>query len=277
MIIRALRDTVDGYTSDWRISRHPRIKLLSVLIITHMRGKVLLAIALLLTLFLGHISNHVRPDIIDVSWPNCHEKLADYQTGVVGITGGRNFHANPCLAQEANHFITLSAYINTGYPGKAYGRHFQHSPRDCSYNDTYCLAYNYGYNAALYAIHDANLNNVHTNTWWLDVETVNSWSNNFLANRYFINGAVAGIRSQIWHPTVGIYSAPLQWKQLMGAWHNHLPEWLATGSARQATAHEACHTPSFTGATIQLTQYSTTALDYDLTCQPNKDLLRLNW
>jgi len=33
MVIPAFSGTVDGYTSDWRISRHPRIKLLSTSIL----------------------------------------------------------------------------------------------------------------------------------------------------------------------------------------------------------------------------------------------------
>jgi len=35
MVIHCRRAMVDGYTSDWRISRHPRINLLSTHMITH--------------------------------------------------------------------------------------------------------------------------------------------------------------------------------------------------------------------------------------------------
>ena len=40
MVIPALSGKVDGCTSDWRISRHPRIKLLSEIIIAHMRERL---------------------------------------------------------------------------------------------------------------------------------------------------------------------------------------------------------------------------------------------
>lgn len=229
----------------------------------------MLVIALLMTILLGHAATHVRSNIVDISWPNCREKLADYRTGIIGVTGGRNFHPNPCLASESSHIQNYAVYINTGYPGKAYGRHFQYSPRHCAYNDTYCLAYNYGYNEALYAIHYANLNDVHTDTWWLDVETLNSWSDNFLANRFFINGAVAGIKQNIWSAKAGIYSAPLQWQQLMGPWKVKLPEWLATGGSSQAAATQACHNKAFTGGKIELTQY-TQDLDQNILCHQRK-------
>lgn len=226
---------------------------------------VLALIVLLLAVLVSRGSDKVNPTTVDVSWPNCKLRLADYQTGIIGITGGRDFHPNPCLGQQATHFLNYAVYINTGYPGKAYGRHFQNSPKRCGYNDTLCLAYNYGFNEAEYAIHYANLNNVHAATWWLDVENENSWSDNFLANRQFVNGAVAGIRQNLRTATVGVYSSPFQWKQLMGPWHNKLPVWQATGSTKLADAVQACHDVSFTGGRIVLAQY-TPYLDQDYHC-----------
>jgi hypothetical protein len=271
MVIHALSGTVDGYTSDWRISRHPRIKLLSELIIAYMRERVSFFLALLvlsLAVLFSHNSDRVNPTVVDVSWPNCKAKLVDYQSGIIGVTGGRNFHSNPCLTQESTHFLSYAVYINTGYPGTAYGRHFQNSPRRCNYNDTLCLAYNYGFNETEYAIHYANLNNVHTMTWWLDVETENSWSDNFLANRQFIDGAVDGLRQNIRNVTVGIYSSPLQWQQIVGPWHNKLSVWQATGSTSSEIAAQVCHDKSFTAGPIRLAQY-TVFLDQNIAC-PNQ-------
>jgi hypothetical protein len=226
---------------------------------------ILASSALLLLILTGHNSNKVSQTVVDVSWPNCKSRLADYQSGIIGITGGRNFHTNPCLAQEATHFLSYSAYINTGYPGKTYGRKYQNSPKRCGYNDTLCLAYNYGFNEAKYAIRYADFNNIHTTKWWLDVEAENSWSDNFLANRQFINGAVAGLKQNIRSATVGIYSSPLQWSQLMGPWHNNLPVWQATGSTSAKAAAQACQSRSFTGGAIKLTQY-TIRLDQNIIC-----------
>jgi len=231
-----------------------------------MRDWISLILAVLVLLLFSHGSNRINPAIVDVSWPNCKQKLADYQMGIIGVTGGRDFHSNPCLAQESTHFQRYAVYINTGYPGKSYGRHFQNTPRRCGYNDTLCLAYNYGFNEAEYAIHSADLNDIHATTWWLDVENENSWSDNFLANRQFINGTVVGIKQNIRTATVGVYSSPYQWNQLMGPWHNKLPVWQATGGTRQSDAVQSCHAHSFTGGPVRLAQY-TPSLDQNVACQ----------
>ncbi|HEY5152338.1 MAG TPA: hypothetical protein VII55_00005, partial [Candidatus Saccharimonadales bacterium] len=149
--------------------------------------------------------------------------------------------------------------------GKARARKFMNAPRRCGFSDTVCLAYNYGFNAALYSIKYANLNNIHPNMWWLDVETENSWSDNFLANRQFLLGAEAAIKKQFWSPSVGIYSAPLQWDQIVGPWQTKLPVWLATGATAKADAAKACREPAFTGGSIWLTQY-TPKFDQNFQC-----------
>ncbi len=269
MVILAQRDKVDGYTSDWRISRHPRIKLLSKPIIAYMRCRFNLILALiifLLTLLISRNSDKVKPATVDVSWPNCRTaQTATYASGIIGVTGGLDFHTNPCLAKEASWLLHYNVYINTGYPGNTRASRFINSPDRCNYNDSQCLAYNYGFNAAEYAINYADLNNVHSSFWWLDVETENSWTNNFLVNRQFINGVIAGIKQKLWLTNVGIYSAPNQWQELMGSWRNQLPEWLATGTTSHRSATLACHTKSFTAGPVLLTQF-TTSLDQDLTC-----------
>jgi hypothetical protein len=204
--------------------------------------------------------------IVDVSWPNCGKTPGDvFATGILGVNGGLDFHPNPCLGTESTWFSQYAVYMNTGYPGKARARKFMNMPRHCGFSDSVCLAYNYGFNAALYSIKYANLQNVHPNMWWLDVETENSWSDNFLANRQFLKGAEAAIKKQFWSPAVGIYSAPLQWDQIVGPWHDKLPVWLATGGTSKATAANACHEPAFTGGNIWLTQY-TIKFDQNFAC-----------
>ena len=98
----------------------------------------------------------------DVSWPNCNAKPpVNAAFGIVGVTGGLNFSQNPCLAKQAQWFSNLSLYTNTGYPGSYRGLDYQNYPNVCSASDLNCLAYNYGYNAGLYAINLAN----HANTF----------------------------------------------------------------------------------------------------------------
>jgi len=207
-----------------------------------------------------------RNKIVDVSWPNCGAKTSDtFAVGVVGVTGGLDFRPNPCAGEEAGWFSHYAIYMNTGYPGGQRGQKFKSSPRRCDVKDSSCLAYNYGYHAALYAVRQADLQNVHANSWWLDVETENSWSDNFLVNRQFIKGAVAAIRHKVRFAQVGIYSSRTQWNEIMGPWQNKLPVWWATGGTKKATAAKYCHEDSFTGGKVWLSQY-TVKVDQDFPC-----------
>ncbi|HUY85091.1 MAG TPA: hypothetical protein VMU97_01095 [Candidatus Dormibacteraeota bacterium] len=204
--------------------------------------------------------------IVDASWPNCGVKTADvFATGVVGVTGGLDFHPNPCVGEEAGWFSHYAVYMNTGYPGRARGQKFKSAPRRCGAKDDLCLAYNYGYNAALYAINYAGSQNAHANLWWLDVETENNWTDNFLVNRQFLRGAETAIKQKVWFATVGIYSSPNQWNEIVGPWQNKLPAWVATGATDKNTAVQVCRARAFTGGKAWLSQY-TIKFDEDLPC-----------
>src|ERR1035437_10076663 len=98
--------------------------------------------------------------VTDLSWPNCDNTSVAYD-GILGVNGGLDFHPNHCLYNESKLFNTYALYINTGYPGSEYGKKFSDFPRKCSTADKICLAYNYGYNAALYSINYADMQSVH--------------------------------------------------------------------------------------------------------------------
>lgn len=227
-----------------------------------MKRRVLLVAAALVVLLVIAIvgrpsGTSYRHSIVDASWPNCKTAPGDaFAVGIVGVTGGLDFHANPCAGEEAGWFGHYAVYMNTGYPGRERGQRFKAWPRHCGSKDNRCLGYNYGYNAALYAIRQADLQNVHGDLWWLDVETENSWTDNYLVNRQFINGAIAAIHHKIWFSQVGIYSAPLQWQEIMGPWHNRLPAWIATGATKESAARKACRGKAFTGGKTWLSQYT---------------------
>ena len=138
----------------------------------------------------------------------------------------------------------------------------------CSQTDTLCLAYNYGFNAARYAVAYANIQSVHTNMWWLDVETVNSWTINVLQNRASLLGMVAAIKQYAFMPTVGFYSYPGQWNTITGNWKNGLPTWVATGTSSYKAAVSFCKNENFTGGSTWLSQY-TLKLDYNYVCNSN--------
>jgi hypothetical protein len=127
------------------------------------------------------------------------------------------------------------------------------------------LAYNYGYNATLYAVKYADSQLVASTSWWLDVETENSWTTSQVDNKSSLEGAVDALRQHTFLPTVGIYSTPYQWAVITGNWQNHLPSWVGTGSSNLIAAKAACRVQSFTGGGMWLAQY-TPSLDIDYPC-----------
>jgi hypothetical protein len=207
--------------------------------------------------------------IPDVSWPNCKENLSnDQATGIVGVGGGLDFHANACLYQESRLFSTYALYLNTGYPGTSYGLKYQNTPINCVNEDNLCLAYNYGYNAARYFIRYASANSVHSYRWWLDVETDNSWTNNIFQNRANLIGMYDAIKQFVPLSRVGFYSYPGQWNEITGNWRTGTDVWSATGTSSLQTAMSGCQHSSFTLGPTLLTQY-TTQLDHNYICNPS--------
>lgn len=205
---------------------------------------------------------------IDVSWPksNCRAAVPKQVAfAVIGVTGGKNFTRNDCLFSEAASLPHMVLYMNTGYPGTAYVRKFVSTPLYCMRSDGLCLAYNYGFHAAEYALFYADSQNVHSTIWWLDVETENSWSDNVGWNQASIQGAIDAIVQYTLLPTVGIYSTPTQWQLITGGWKIKLPNWVGTGSHQRSDAIAACHGYNFTGGGTVLAQYIL-KLDHDYVC-----------
>lgn len=203
---------------------------------------------------------------VDVSWPNCKHNFGNYDQGIIGVTGGLDFHANKCLSRETGNFIGYQLYENTGYPGPAIHKRLQVQPIKCPPKNLNCMAYDYGYNASLYAIRQADLNDAHSNVWWLDVETENSWSQYPSVNIDNLMGAEQAIKDNVFLGKVGFYSYPGQWKIITGGWKNHRPAWVATGSSNVGKAFEACTKPTFTGGQAVLSQF-TYGLDINVSCR----------
>jgi len=201
----------------------------------------------------------------DVSWPNCNAKAPRSPSfGIVGVTGGLGFSQNSCLAKQAGWFNNLSLYVNTGYPGQSYGLKYQNFPNLCSASDLSCLAYNYGYNAAQYAHNYAKSQFVSSSTWWLDVETMNSWTSDYSQNRSSLQGMtdflkIAGVN------TVGIYSTTAQWQTITNGWQNGFPNWGATTWQTAKQASKYCTGHNFTGGDTWLIQFRG-SLDQDYAC-----------
>ena len=214
----------------------------------------------------------------DVSYPQCGRALpANAAFGIVGVSDGLAYGRNPCLAIQ--YAWALGApkappafYMNTGNPGAAATRvpwYSQAGPEQCSTANEAGCAYNYGYHAARYALEYATEQTsfaaARSGSWWLDVETANSWSADYALNNRDIQGSIdflasAGISS------VGIYSTGYQWGQITGGAQlgPTLANWVA-GASNAKRAATMCAS-SFSGGNVRLVQYPSAGFDANFAC-----------
>lgn len=239
----------------------------------------LLSLGVFALTLLGLLSSTTIPasaqTINDLSWPNCNEKLTDLSfSGIIGVNNGLDLSKNPCLSSQSLLFHnSYSLYLNTGYPGLPYVQKYTSYPKKCSLQDSLCLAYDWGYNDALYSINYASSQDVHSFVWWLDVESDNSWSNNYRVNRQTLIGMINALTKNTFIPTIGFYAYPGQWQILTNSWKNNYPAWVATGSSSKLLAINYCLL-SFDGGNVWLSQF-TTKLDDNYVCS-NKESVTLN-
>lgn len=234
---------------------------------------------------------------LDVSWPQCDRELpADFAFAIVGVNGGRVYSANPCLAaagdgpgllEWAGREVEL--YANTGNPGPRLSQFWpagQRDPRACrgdgpsSAADTVDCAYLYGWNAAAdsyrtaldafievgWAEPDAEELPWAT-TWWLDVETANSWRLDRRLNVATLEGARDFLVSMD-VAEVGFYSTPRMWERLVGstdAFADH-PAWHAGASDEQDARRRCADERAFTGGELRMVQWVEDRLDHNLRC-----------
>ena len=203
---------------------------------------------------------------VDLSWPNCRTSVSKVTFGIVGVSDGTSYSDNPCVASEASHFSNLSFYVNTGWYSASSNIN-PSSPKLCVAGDENCLAYNYGYDAGLYALNYANSQNIHSATWWLDVETSNTWANDTTQNRNSLQGEYDALAAN-GVSTVGVYSTTAQWDAITGSWLNNWPSWGATTWTTAKQAKTYCTGHQFTGGPSYLMQYTPrrSSLDQDVAC-----------
>lgn len=212
----------------------------------------------------------------DVSYPQCGATLPRGGAfGIVGVTNGLPWSANPCLATEYQWARGASSgasfYMNTANPGPISKYWNRPGPRTCadatSYSDVGC-AYNYGWNAANDAWTVANGATSGAATgryWWLDVETVNSWNGTTAANGEAILGYLEALRS-LGAGGVGIYSTRYQWTTITGGRQfSSTPNWVA-GALNARDAAQRCSS-SFAGGPVWLVQYISRGVDSDFVCR----------
>jgi hypothetical protein len=226
----------------------------------------------------------------DISWPQCNKTLPTGQSfGIVGVNNGLANNTNPCFAQQLNWANQskggtgqplAALYVNTANPGlqgswwpasNTYNGVIVTNPYGTCIgaNDAPC-AYIYGYAKAYDDATIRGVSNPPSYTWWLDVETINTWQTNKAANAADLEGMTAyftGIGAK-----VGLYSTNYQWGQIAGSISstsnlNNLQSWMA-GASSQTNAKSMCVSakPLTPGSRVTMTQFVQKNLDYDYSC-----------
>lgn len=206
----------------------------------------------------------------DVSYPQCGgTPPAPYAFGIVGVTGGRAFSQNGCLASEyvwaaAASSTAPSLYMNLNYPIGTTASQGMSGPKGpCARGDKSCQAYNYGWNAAQDAYAYAMASNAASDYWWLDIETSNSWSAKTSLNQQVIQGAIDALMGHA--VTVGIYSTKRMWNTIAGSYAPGLDNWVAGATA--STAASFCLSAyAFGGGRVSLVQFASEGYDADYGC-----------
>lgn len=230
----------------------------------------------------------------DVSHPQCPvfpgQALIGLPTAtpfaIVGVNDGVATGTNACLEDELGWAATATAggsgsriavYANTADPGTASARW----PRTATLGavDPYgactagsageACAFEYGWALAAADLGRASL--PAGTTWWLDVESANTWDGTPAANRAVLEGMTTALKASGARP--GLYANRSDWAAIVGRVPvasplHDLPTWLAGATTRSGAAENCTHTTLTGGGRIELTQYVPPigTLDADLTC-----------
>ena len=212
----------------------------------------------------------------DISYPQCGGPYPTDAFGIVGVNGGYPFvHYNPCLADEYSHTTNAALYINTGYDPIYTQVDGRHSTVECVTQSATVegtspqkAAWAVGCSEASRSIAYATSQGVTSpSSWWLDVETSNSWSSTDLSlNQYAIQGIVDTLLRQS-PAAVGVYSTAYQWRTIVGELPvlGVLADWVATGSTSPRRAHAYCGI-GFSGRPVWFVQYLHAGFDTIYTC-----------
>lgn len=231
----------------------------------------------------------------DISWPNCPKGMgvagrrtlglplptAASQFVVVGLTNGRAFTRNPCIAWHmevvAQRRLPVAGYTMLSYPTSAeLARHGRRGPYPTGTLSGRLS--NYGYAQSAFALDAAQSAGIAAPVVWIDVEPRRErpWSRRTARNRALISGALQAVADR--GLTAGIYSYAYGWKQITGSWTLEAPVWMPSGShartwaRRRSDAVSACSRSSFSGGAVVMTQWVWRNRDYDVTCPAMTDV-----
>jgi hypothetical protein len=240
----------------------------------------------------------------DISYPQCFRVLPTKQAfGIVGVNGGLANTTNSCLVKQlqwANNSTgqtsqpKVQLYVNTANPGgldtpswpkdnlDAYTNTPANPYGNCDGSNSLACSWKYGWDRALEdvglrfvpAAYQAGISsNAASYTWWLDVETINTWQaggeDSTQKNAAALEGMAAYFQSL--GAKVGLYSTTAQWGQIAGSVTQGsnltgLPNW-RPGARSLNSARSNCGLPPLTaGGKVVITQYLMSNLDYNYSC-----------
>jgi hypothetical protein len=236
----------------------------------------------------------------DVSHPQCGKTLPSARAfGIVGVNGGKATTANPCLSTQLTWAWGSSGavaaqpkaqlYLNTANPGQyidqvttwpaqgstPYGQ--------CDGTNTTACSWQYGWERAQASVITfftpaAQAAKVDSQpghyTWWLDVETDNTWQSGSTSaqarNRATLEGMAAYLASR--GATVGLYSTHTQWSQIVGSvgTASNLAgrkSWLPGATSLSGATTNCKQAPLTPGGKVTLAQYvPKNSFDSDKSC-----------
>ena len=225
----------------------------------------------------------------DISWPNCPKGMgvpgrrtqglplptAKAQFFVIGLTNGRAFTRNPCLAGHLyaarERDVAVSAYTMLSYPNAAErSAHGSSGPFGiATYADRIA---NVGYAQAAFALDTMAAAQFPSPFVWIDVEprAERRWSRTPANNQALIRGALQAAQDR--GIGSGIYTYALAWRQITGGMTLDVPLW-APGHSRARTfagkmrqTAESCARVGFTGGPLVMTQWVWRNRDHNITC-----------
>lgn len=226
----------------------------------------------------------------DVSYPQCATTLPHVgDIAVVGVNAGTGTTSNPCLADQLawgdrladdGSVIRADVYVNTANPGHLgdwwptsdltrTGVPVTDPAGRCAGAEDAACAYVYGYSIGVDDVTARGVTDAASRTWWLDVETMNSWSWDRQANLAAVEGMAAAIRAS--GADVGVYSTQRQWNLIVGDATPSValagaPSWIA-GATSRAGALANCAAASLTPAgRVRMVQWVEHGLDHDIAC-----------
>ena len=235
----------------------------------------------------------------DVSYPQCKVPLpSDRAFAVVGVNGGLSTKANPCLSTQLSWAWKSSGavraqpraqlYLNTANPGEVrsqvvtWPKGGSTPYGTCDGSNSAACSYQYGWERASNSVTAffepaAQAARVETDvddyTWWLDVETMNTWQSGSseakARNRATLEGMTDYLDSQ--DARVGLYSTGKQWGQIVGTVPDsstlaELPSWLAGATSLSGAKGNCSKDALVPDGKVTLTQYVQSGWDRNYSC-----------